>query len=41
MTDVGLTPVDHTARINWNYLWGVAAAILATIWVIASGWKAK
>ena len=34
MTDVGLAPVDHAARINWNYLWGVALAIAATIWVV-------
>jgi len=34
MTDIELTPPVESARINWSYLWGVAAAIAATVWVV-------
>lgn len=29
-----MASTTETARINWNYLWSVAAAIAAAIWVI-------
>lgn len=34
MTDVELAPPFESARINWNYLWGVAAAVVVTIAVV-------
>lgn len=34
MTNVELASPVESARINWNYLWGVAAAIAVTIWVV-------
>jgi hypothetical protein len=27
MTDIEFSPPVESARINWSYLWGVAAAI--------------
>jgi len=34
MTDIEFAPPVDSARINWSYLWGVAAAIVATVWVV-------
>ena len=34
MTNLELAPPVESARINWHYLWGVAAATAATVWVI-------
>lgn len=34
MTNLELAPPAESARINWNYLWGVAAAIALTLWVV-------
>lgn len=31
---IDAAPPIESARINWNYLWGVAAAIAVTIWVV-------
>jgi hypothetical protein len=31
---IDMAPPIESARINWNYLWGVAAAIAVTIWVV-------
>lgn len=34
MTDTIVAPTAEAARINWNYLWGVAAALIAMTWVV-------
>jgi hypothetical protein len=34
MTNIELASTAESARINWSYLWGVVAAIVATAWVV-------